>query len=128
MANNMPPRWYKNKGGTATARQKQHDILNNHNNGNDDNYDLSDNNNSDDAAAGSRGVRSIKQTPARIRSTAAGSRGVRSIEQTPARIRSGRPRRPSDQGSVENMNKLVKRVLGSTLAERRLAGEDPNWT
>ena len=40
----------------------------------------------------------------------------------------GRPRRPSDQGSVENMNKLVKRVLGSILAERRLAGENPNWT
>ena len=40
----------------------------------------------------------------------------------------GRPRRPRDQGSVENMNKLVKRVLGSVLAERRLAGENPNWT
>jgi hypothetical protein len=26
------------------------------------------------------------------------------------------------------MNKLVKRVLGSTLAERRLAGGNPNWT
>ena len=26
------------------------------------------------------------------------------------------------------MNKLVKRVLGSVLAERRLAGEQPNWT
>jgi transposase InsO family protein len=39
----------------------------------------------------------------------------------------GRARRPSDQGSVENMNKLVTRVLGSTLAERRLAGEKPNW-
>jgi len=40
----------------------------------------------------------------------------------------GRPRRPRDQGSVENINKLVKRVLGSVLAERRLAGESPNWT
>ena len=40
----------------------------------------------------------------------------------------GRPRRPRDQGSVENVNKLVKRVLGSVLAERRLAGESPNWT
>ena len=40
----------------------------------------------------------------------------------------GRPRRPRDQGSVENMNKLVKRVLGSVLAERRLAGESTNWT
>jgi hypothetical protein len=40
----------------------------------------------------------------------------------------GRPRRPRDQGSVENANALVKRVLGSILAERRLAGENPNWT
>ena len=40
----------------------------------------------------------------------------------------GRPRRPRDQGSVENMNKLVKRVLGSVLAERRLAGDNTNWT
>jgi len=40
----------------------------------------------------------------------------------------GRPRRPRDQGSVENMNKLVKRVLGSVLAERRMAGKNPNWT
>lgn len=40
----------------------------------------------------------------------------------------GRPRRPNDQGSVESMNKLVKRVLNSTLAERRLVGENPNWT
>ena len=64
-AHNMPPRLYKNKGGTATGnagdgmgkRQKQHDSLNNYNNGDDDDYDLSDNNNSDDAAAaGSCGV------------------------------------------------------------------------
>jgi transposase InsO family protein len=40
----------------------------------------------------------------------------------------GRPRRPNDQGSVESMNKLVKRVLNSTLTERRLVGENPNWT
>lgn len=40
----------------------------------------------------------------------------------------GRPRRPNDQGSVESMNKLVKRVLNTTLAERRLVGENPNWT
>lgn len=40
----------------------------------------------------------------------------------------GRPRRPRDQGSVENVNKLVKRVLGTVLAERRLAGQNPNWT
>ncbi len=40
----------------------------------------------------------------------------------------GRPRRPQDQGSVENANAKVKRVLGSVLTERRLAGENPNWT
>jgi hypothetical protein len=40
----------------------------------------------------------------------------------------GRPRRPNDQGSVESMNKLVKRVLNSVLAERRVGGDNPNWT
>ena len=40
----------------------------------------------------------------------------------------GRPRVPRDQGSVESMNKTVKRVLQAQLAERRLRGEDPNWT
>lgn len=40
----------------------------------------------------------------------------------------GRPRQPSDQGSVESMNRFVKRIIGSELAERRLAGENPNWT
>ena len=40
----------------------------------------------------------------------------------------GRPRQPSDQGSVESMNRLVKRIVGSELAERRAAGENPNWT
>ena len=40
----------------------------------------------------------------------------------------GRPRRPSDQGSVESMNKLMKRILGTLLTERRLAGDNPNWT
>ena len=40
----------------------------------------------------------------------------------------GRPRCPQDQGSVVNMNKLVKRTLGCVLAERRLAHENPNWT
>ncbi len=29
----------------------------------------------------------------------------------------GKPRRPSDQGSVENMNKFVKRTLGTVLLE-----------
>ena len=40
----------------------------------------------------------------------------------------GRCRHPCDLGSVENMNKLVKRVLNSVLAKRRLSGENPNWT
>ena len=40
----------------------------------------------------------------------------------------GRPRKPSDQGLVESMNRLVKRLLGSELAQRRAAGENPNWT
>ncbi len=40
----------------------------------------------------------------------------------------GWPRRPRDQGSVENVNKLVKRVLGTVLAERRMLGQNPNWT
>ena len=39
---------------------------------------------------------------------------------------SGRPRCPRDQGSVKNVNALVKRVLGSVLAERRQSGENPN--
>ncbi len=29
---------------------------------------------------------------------------------------------------MENVNALVKRVLGSVLAERRQSGENPNWT
>jgi hypothetical protein len=41
----------------------------------------------------------------------------------------GRPCRPSDQGSViENMNKFVKRTLGTVLAEYWLVGKHPNWT
>jgi transposase InsO family protein len=40
----------------------------------------------------------------------------------------GRPRCPSDHGSVENMNKFVKRTLGTVLAEYRLVGKHPNWT
>ncbi len=40
----------------------------------------------------------------------------------------GRPSRPSDQGSVENMNKFVKRTLGTVLAEYRLVGKHRNWT
>jgi hypothetical protein len=40
----------------------------------------------------------------------------------------GRPHRPSDQGSVENMNKFVKRTLRTVLAEYRLVGKHRNWT
>lgn len=40
----------------------------------------------------------------------------------------GRPRVPRDQGSVESMNKTVKQVMQAELAERRLLGENPNWT
>jgi hypothetical protein len=32
----------------------------------------------------------------------------------------GRPWQPSDQGSVENMNQIVKRILGSVIAECHL--------
>jgi IS30 family transposase len=40
----------------------------------------------------------------------------------------GRSCHPSDQGSVENMNKFVKRTLGTVLAEYRLVGKHQNWT
>ena len=40
----------------------------------------------------------------------------------------GQPRHPHDQGSVENVNALVKRVLGSVLMEYCLAGQNSNWT
>lgn len=41
----------------------------------------------------------------------------------------GRPRTPRDQGSVESMNKLIKRVLGDIESEQRADGvTDPNWT
>ena len=40
----------------------------------------------------------------------------------------GRPRVPRDQGSVENMNRIVKRVLGRIVAERRLQHQSSNWT
>jgi hypothetical protein len=39
----------------------------------------------------------------------------------------GSPGCPTDQGSVENMNKFVKRTLGTVLAEYRLVGKHPNW-
>ncbi len=40
----------------------------------------------------------------------------------------GRPRCPSDQGSVENMNKFVKRTLGMVLSEYRFVGKERSWT
>jgi hypothetical protein len=40
----------------------------------------------------------------------------------------GRPHHPSDQGSVENMIKFVKRTLGTVLAEYWLVGKHQNWT
>ncbi len=40
----------------------------------------------------------------------------------------GRPLTPCDQGSVENANKLVQRVLKSISADRRLKGLEVNWT
>ncbi len=39
-----------------------------------------------------------------------------------------RPRCPQDQGSVENMNRFVKRNIGSLLSERRMLGDNLNWT
>lgn len=39
----------------------------------------------------------------------------------------GRPRCPNDQGSVENMNKMVKRVI-SNIEQERQRGKEPNWT
>lgn len=40
----------------------------------------------------------------------------------------GRVRKPSDQGSVENMNNHVKRVLRSIETSERNKGRTPNWT
>ena len=40
----------------------------------------------------------------------------------------GRPRKPSDQGSVENINKLVKRVTADLEETERQSGKIPNWT
>ena len=36
--------------------------------------------------------------------------------------------RSQDQGSVESMNKLEKRIIGTLLTECRQAGDNPNWT
>ena len=40
----------------------------------------------------------------------------------------GCPRSPRDRGSVESMNKLIKKVLLSIESELRSKGIDPNWT
>ena len=40
----------------------------------------------------------------------------------------GRPRTPRDQGSVENANKLVQRVLKAISEERRQMNLPVNWT
>ena len=40
----------------------------------------------------------------------------------------GRPRKPSNQGSVERMNRMVKRVISSELSQRRMSGQQCNWT
>jgi hypothetical protein len=40
----------------------------------------------------------------------------------------GQPCCPFDQGSIEGMNQLVKRIIGSVLTEQRLVDDNPNWT
>jgi transposase InsO family protein len=40
----------------------------------------------------------------------------------------GRPLTPCDQGSVESMNKFIKKVLLSMVSELTLKSIDPNWT
>ncbi len=40
----------------------------------------------------------------------------------------GRPRRPQDQGSIENLNRQIKRILNSFDQEDRLNNREPNWT
>ena len=40
----------------------------------------------------------------------------------------GRPRRLQDQGSIENLNKLAKRILSNLDQEDRHSGKIPNWT
>ena len=43
-------------------------------------------------------------------------------------IVTGRPRTPRDQGSVENANKLVQRVLKGISLDRKRKGDTVNWT
>jgi transposase InsO family protein len=40
----------------------------------------------------------------------------------------GRPRTPNDQGSVENMNRIVKRLIQNCEEEERQRGGVPNWS
>jgi hypothetical protein len=40
----------------------------------------------------------------------------------------GRHRCPSDQGSVEDMKRLVKRIIGIVPTKQRLVADNPNWT
>jgi hypothetical protein len=40
----------------------------------------------------------------------------------------GQPHCSSNQGSVQGMNKLMKRIIGSVLTKQRLGGDNPNWT
>ncbi|KAG7358173.1 reverse transcriptase RNA-dependent DNA polymerase [Nitzschia inconspicua] len=40
----------------------------------------------------------------------------------------GRPRKPSDQGSVESKNKMVKSVLRDLVEDERKTRRRPNWT
>jgi transposase InsO family protein len=39
----------------------------------------------------------------------------------------GRPRKPNDQGSVENLNKQVKRVIKNVIIANQLNGVHTNW-
>ena len=39
----------------------------------------------------------------------------------------GRVRTPRDQGSVENANKMIKRIISSLTAAKRQEGESENW-
>ncbi len=40
----------------------------------------------------------------------------------------GQPRCPQDQGSVESMNKFVKRNIGAILSKRKMIGKNSNLT
>ena len=40
----------------------------------------------------------------------------------------GQPCCPFDQGSIEGMNQLVKRIIGIVPTKQRLVADNPNWT